>query len=155
VQTLLAQRTGARVHWNQGGREDAEVERVVRDLWGRELTAESATQIALLNNPRLQAKYESLGVAQADLVQAGLLRNPVLSGALHFPIQGTVAGTQSGGVTGWDVNLLAEFIDLFMLPLRKRYASAELERVKLEVADSILDTAAQVKVAFYTAQAEQ
>src|SRR5262245_40123066 len=75
VQTLLAQRTGARVHWNQGGPEDAKVERLVRELWAHELTAESATQIALLNNPRLQARYESLGVAQADLVQAGLLRN--------------------------------------------------------------------------------
>ena len=32
--------------------------------------------------------YADLGVAQADLVQAGLLRNPVFDGIIRFPVSG-------------------------------------------------------------------
>ncbi|MGE3182192.1 MAG: RND transporter, partial [Phycisphaerae bacterium] len=48
----------------------------VRALLAAPLTADSAVQIALLNNQRLQADLAMLGIAQADLVQAGLFKNP-------------------------------------------------------------------------------
>ena len=61
---------GHRIHWNQGTDADAQVAAVVDDLLSTALTADSTVQIALLNNPSLQATYASLGVAQAELVQA-------------------------------------------------------------------------------------
>jgi len=45
-------------------------------------------QIALLNNKDLQATYEDLSIAQADLVQAGLLQNPVFGASLALPVAG-------------------------------------------------------------------
>ena len=39
----------------------------------------SAVQVALLNNRGLQATYAELGIAEADVVQAGRLRNPGFS----------------------------------------------------------------------------
>ena len=36
----------------------------------------AAVQVALLNNRGLQAVYAELGIAEADLVQAGRMRNP-------------------------------------------------------------------------------
>ena len=48
-------------------------------LLAQPLTADSAVEIALLNNPGLQAKLAELGIAEADLVQAGRLRNPVFA----------------------------------------------------------------------------
>jgi outer membrane protein, heavy metal efflux system len=47
------------------------------------LTETEAIEIALWNNTGFQESLADLGVARADLVQAGLLRNPVLS--LLFP----------------------------------------------------------------------
>jgi cobalt-zinc-cadmium efflux system outer membrane protein len=44
--------------------------------------------VAMLNNRDLQAIYSDLGLAQADLVQAGLFRNPILDAAVLFPLSG-------------------------------------------------------------------
>lgn len=43
------------------------------------LTQEEAVAAALWNSPSFQATLADLGIARADLVEAGLLRNPVLS----------------------------------------------------------------------------
>jgi cobalt-zinc-cadmium efflux system outer membrane protein len=48
------------------------------------LTSEEAVAIALWNSPSFQATLADLGLARADVVEAGLLRNPVLS--LLFPV---------------------------------------------------------------------
>lgn len=47
------------------------------------LTSEEAVSIALWNSPSFQATLADLGIARADVVEAGLLRNPVFS--LLFP----------------------------------------------------------------------
>jgi cobalt-zinc-cadmium efflux system outer membrane protein len=47
------------------------------------VTAEEAVAIALWNSPSFQATLADLGIARADLVEAGLFRNPVFS--LLFP----------------------------------------------------------------------
>lgn len=142
-------RSGKKVRWEQGGDDDKEADKAIDRLLAQELTADAAVQVALLGNPALQAKLEELAIAQADLVQAGLLKNPVFS----------------VGRTAWeaehiDPNLFAtveqDFLDILTMPLRKRVAAAELEATKLEVGDHVLELAAEVREAFYSAQgAEQ
>ena len=51
---------------------------------GDGLTQDEAVAIALWNNPDFQVQLANLGFAKADLVEAGLLQNPVLS--LLFPL---------------------------------------------------------------------
>jgi cobalt-zinc-cadmium efflux system outer membrane protein len=51
---------------------------------GDGLTSDEAVAIALWNSPSFQATLADLGIARADVVEAGLLRNPVLS--LLFPL---------------------------------------------------------------------
>lgn len=48
------------------------------------LTSQEAVSIALWNSPSFQATLAELGLARADLVEAGLLRNPVFS--FLFPV---------------------------------------------------------------------
>lgn len=48
------------------------------------MTADEAVAAALWNSPAFEASLTDLGLARADLVEAGLLRNPVLS--LLFPV---------------------------------------------------------------------
>src|SRR6266581_2529481 len=136
-------RTGKRVQWNRGTAEDAQAQAAVASLLSRPLTADSAVQIALLNNRNLQATYEDLGIAQADLVEAGLLRNPIFTFERRLPGQALEA------------DLLKEFIDILLLPLRKRIAAAQFEAAKLRVGHEILSVVAEVRAAFYEHQGDQ
>ena len=79
VSNAIWSRTGERVQWNRGTPQDAEAEAHVRSVLKRSLTANSAVQVALLNNHELQATYEEIGIAQADVIETGLLRNPLFS----------------------------------------------------------------------------
>src|SRR6266571_4113108 len=136
-------RTGKRVQWNRGSAKDAEAQAAVASLLGRPLTAGSAVQVTLLNNHKLQATYEELGIAQADLVEAGLLRNPIFTFERRFPGQAL------------EMDVLKEFIDILLLPLRKRIAAAQFEAAKLRVGHEILNLAGEVRAAFYEHQGDQ
>jgi len=66
VKSLVGQRVDYRLYWNRETEADREVEKAVAELLKNELTPEAAVQVALLNNPNLQALYEDLGITQAD-----------------------------------------------------------------------------------------
>jgi cobalt-zinc-cadmium efflux system outer membrane protein len=148
VQKAIAGRIDRQVEWDQGTEQDAHVRQSVERLLSGELGLEAAVQIALLNNPTLQATYEDLGVAQADLVQAGLLRNPVFSGFARFP-------RGSPSQTNLEFDVAQEFVGLLFLPARRRVAGANFEARKLHVIDAVLDLAAQVKAEYFGLQASQ
>jgi cobalt-zinc-cadmium efflux system outer membrane protein len=137
-------RTGRRIFWNQGGAADEAVSRRVHDLLARDLTVDAAIQIALFNNKDLQAIYEDLSIAQADLVQAGLLQNPTFSGGITVPIAGLDVAT------GFDLGVAQDFLALFAMSARKKVAGAELEAAKLRVGDAVLRTTFDVQAAYYT-----
>lgn len=143
IQSTIHSRLNADIHWNQNSAEDAAVGASITSLLQQSLTADSAVQIALLNNPKLQATYESLGIAQADLVQAGLLKNPVLSFDIRFP------GRPHYPV---DLNIEQEFLDLFLLPLRQKIATTQFDQTQLQVTDSVLRHALDTRAAYYKLQ---
>jgi len=151
VQNIIEQRIGRRVHWNQGTSEDAAVVDVVRSMLQQELTIDEAVQIALLNNRSLLATYEELGIAQADLVQAGLLRNPTFGASFRFPDK-TVGGHRS---TNTEFSVVQDFLDLLVRPLRKKVAATQFEQTKLRVGNAVLNLAAEVRSFYYTLQADE
>lgn len=147
VSMLVEERGGLKVFWNNGTDLDKEAAEKLGSLLKNKLTADEAVQIALLNNRSLQAVYSDLGVAQADLVQAGLLNNPIFDAAIKFP--------NSGGQSNLELSAVWNFLDIFYLPLRKRVAAARFEEVKLRVTGAVLDFSGQVRSAFYTHQANE
>ena len=141
-------RTGQQVRWMRDDAERGEIEKAVETLLQTNLTAESCASIALLNNPTLQAEFESIGISQADLAQASRLRNPEYSGFYRLPAHGlTVLNTEN--------SLAQDFLDLLMLPTRKKIAARNLESTKLRVAHEVLRRSPEVQAAFYTLQAHQ
>ena len=64
-----------------------------------------AAVIAAINNPVLRAERDRMGIAGAQLLQAGILPNPVFDGSMDFPTggidQGTVAAYGVGAV--WNI----------------------------------------------------
>ena len=76
VHSDVLARANARAVWRQGGPEDRAVDDAIAALLARPLLPEDAVQIALFGNSGLQATFEDLGIAQAEVVTAGQLRNP-------------------------------------------------------------------------------
>jgi cobalt-zinc-cadmium efflux system outer membrane protein len=148
VQHLVSDRTGQIVRWDRQSVEDKEVGQAVRKILAGELTVDKAVQVALLNNHHLQATFEDLGVAQADLVQAGLLKNPVFDLGVRFP-------TTPRSRTYVDVSVAEDFMNVFFIPARRRLAEAQFERVKSQVTGEVLTLAADTKSAFYSYQASE
>ena len=142
VKGLVGQRMDYRLHWNQGTEADAEVEKMIAGMLENELAPDAVVQIALLNNPRLQAIYEELGVTQADVVEAGLLENPVFFGQARFP-------DRYPRMTNLEFGITQNFLNLLMLPARKKLAAIQFERVKLRVADEVIALAAEVQKSYY------
>jgi outer membrane protein, heavy metal efflux system len=148
VAQIVQERIAKRVHWNQGGAEDEQVRSSIELLLTSDLQLDAAVQIALLNNPQIQASFEELGIAQADLVQAGLFQNPIFSGIVRVPVKSSYA-------TNTEFSITQSFLELFLIPLRKKVAATELEQAHLRVANMVLDLAFDVRETYYRLQAEQ
>jgi cobalt-zinc-cadmium efflux system outer membrane protein len=145
VQGMLDGRIDQKPRWNRDGEDDRAAADAIDDLLKEPLTADAAVQVALLGNRGLQASYGELGVAQTDLVQAGLLRNPAFSaGRIRSPELVTTS-----------LGVAFDFLGILLRPRAKQVEAARFEAVKLRVADEVLRTAADVRVAYYRTLASQ
>lgn len=135
----VQERTGQRARWYQDDPLEREIDDAVKQLLERELTPDSAAQIALLNNRALQARFEEIGVARANLVQATLFANPSISGEVLFPI--TADETQLG------VGIELDFLSTVFRPARRDLALAQLGATQLEVAGAAIDLAFEARAA--------
>lgn len=140
--SAIESRVGYRAVWRTGGPEDAQVDDAIEKLLAKELTIDGAVLLALLNDRNLQAEYEELGVAQADLVQAGLLRNPTLAGAWRFPLD-------PHHLAGIEADLVQDFLGIFTLGAKKRIAGAALEAAKARVGHAVITHVYEVKKHWY------
>lgn len=148
VSCIVAERIDSQVEWRKGYFQDERVQSFIQNLLKSELTADSAIQIALLNNPRIQATFEELGIAQADLVEAGLLSNPVFEVEIRYP-------HTKGLKTNIEYLLTTSLLDLFLIPLRTKLATTEFEQAKLKVSNEILNLAFDVRETYYELVAER
>ncbi|MFS2117823.1 TolC family protein, partial [Herbaspirillum frisingense] len=104
-------------------------------------SADDAVQIALINNPELQAAFAELGVAEADLVQAGRLPNPGFS----------FARTHAGDDIKIERSLSLGLMRLLTMPATARIEQRRFEQVRLSLAARVLALAAQTRQAYYQA----
>ncbi|MET0556788.1 MAG: TolC family protein [Vicinamibacteria bacterium] len=148
VQRAVRAGSAAEARWARTPDEAASVDAAVDRLLAEPLTPESAVAVALVASPSLQATFEELGVAQADLAQAGRLANPEAGALLRFPHGG-------GGGRNLELSLVADLFDLLARPLRAGVAEAQLEQTKLRIAHEVLGLAAEVREAFVTLQAAE
>ncbi|MDM5177295.1 TolC family protein [Massilia sp. DJPM01] len=143
VRQLAQQRTSDTIPSTAPGA--ASVERQVGALLAKPLSAEDAVTVALLNNRSLQAGYAELGIAEADLVQAGRIANPVFSfGRL----------TSHDGVE-IERKLMLPVIGLLTMPLTTRLERRRYEQAQLRAAGDVLRTADATRRAWYGAVAAQ
>jgi outer membrane protein TolC len=115
----------------------------VQAMLAKPLGMDDAVKVAVLANPGLQASYWKVGIAQADVAQAGRLPNPVLD-FKHVSHGGDVAIERT-----FTVNL----VRLLTMPLASRLEARRFEQVKLEVAREIEQHARDTRIAWVEAVA--
>ena len=145
VQALVGARMPQEISWRQSEQERLAHQARVTDQLKSPLTLDAALRIALVNNPRLQASYEKLGMDYGELVQAGLPVNPVYSFSL---------ASSSVGI-GREFSVVQDFLSLLTLAPRKRLASALFEETKLSTAQQVLQLVTEVKKAYVIAGVNQ
>ena len=138
VSTLADVRTGAPAALaDQGGEEK------LASLLAQPLDADSAVRIALMNNHGMKVALAQLGASEADLVQAGRLRNPGLSfGRSH--------GSHGNEI---DRSVSFDLAGLLTMPMRVNIERGRFEQAKLQAASSAVQLAADTRRAYFTAVA--
>lgn len=106
-----------------------------------ELTSEKAVELALTHNLSLITQAESLPIAQANLIQAGLLPNPNIgqSGAFYFPLSG------QGGYTAFDLFVSTTINDFWTLPRKVAIAKAQRFQAGIDVSTAAFNLAQQTQ----------
>jgi outer membrane protein TolC len=107
------------------------------------LTADRAVQIALLNNRGLQAAYNALGLAEADMVQASLPPNPT------FKLERLASSAE----IEIERRLVANILALATLPARATIAADRFHQAQLRAAEETLRVALDARRAYYRAVA--
>jgi outer membrane protein TolC len=117
----------------------------VERLLKRPVTADTAVQIALLNNRGLQAAYNELGIADAVKVQQSLPPNPSLS----------IMRITSSAETEIERQIVTSVLALATLPVRSEIAADRFRQAQLLAALETFRVAAEARRAFYRAVAAQ
>jgi outer membrane protein TolC len=107
------------------------------------LGMDDAVKVAVLAHPGLQASYWKVGIAQADLAQAGRLANPVL-GFKH---------TAGGGDVIIERTFTVNLVKLLTMPLASTLEARRFEQVRLDVAREIEQHARATRIAWVEAVA--
>lgn len=108
------------------------------------LDVDTAVTVALLGAPSLQASFARLGIAEADFVQAGRLRNPVLT---WMKVDNDHGDSKREGV------LLFDLGSLLLMPLAREAEARRFEVARLSAAADVARVALEAKTAWYEAVA--
>ena len=124
VSALAQERTGQAVQFNKTDADASAARAKVSELLKQPLSPDAAVNIALLNNQGLQASLSELGVAEADLVQAGRMRNPGFS----------FSRLRGGEDIEIDRSIMFDIVGLLTIPFRSGIEQRRLEQTKQQAA---------------------
>src|SRR5262245_54474377 len=131
--------------WIRNDQDAAQARQSVERLLAAPLTTQAAVQVALLNNRGLQATYAELGIAEADLVQAGRLRNPGFS----------FTRLQRADEIEIERTFMFDILGLITMPIRTDLERRRFELTKSRVAADVVRVAADTRRAWYRAVSAQ
>jgi outer membrane protein TolC len=145
VQRAVSERTGLEAKWLRSADKANSVKGRVKELLAQPLTAEAAVQIALLNNPGLQASYADMGIAEADLVQASRWRGPTFS----------FARLRRGDDTEFERSVFFDILGLISIPLSTKIERRRFESAQARAAGEALKLALDTRKAFFSSVAAE
>ncbi len=125
VDAIVQERAGLTVQRIQTEQDAVRASDEVDRLLAQALDADAAVKIALLNNRGLQASLAELGIAEADLVQAGRLRNPGF----------TFGRFTQGDGREYERSLLFDVMALLTMPKRTEIERRRFDETQLRIAN--------------------
>ncbi|OYW55420.1 MAG: copper resistance protein [Hyphomicrobium sp. 32-62-53] len=115
----------------------------VAELLSRTMTADTAVQIALLNNRGLQAAYNELGISEAMMVEASLPPSPAI----------TLSRLVQPSSIELEAQILQNVLSLLTLPRRREIAEDRFFQAQKRAVEATLRVAADSRRAYYRAVA--
>lgn len=131
------------IAWPKSQDEHSAISQRVAELRKQKLDVESAVQIALLNNKGLQASFYELGIAEAEVVQAGRLPNPKFS----------MFWARNGGDYKIEQALTFNIFSLITMPRIKEIEKRRFELTKQKSAYEVVRLAYETRQAYFNALA--
>lgn len=146
VSALVQDRSDQQPVWLRSDAQRAKQQQTVQSILAQPLSADDAVRVAFINNPSLQKLLTDLGIAEADLVQAGRLRNPSISYLKLTPVSDE-----------YDIEriILFDVMSLLTMPMRTAIERQQFQQAKLQAATDILDVAAKTRKAYFSAIAAE
>jgi outer membrane protein TolC len=145
VEQAVSERVGAQTRWVRSEDEAGPVRLRVKELLAKPLRAEDAVQVALLNNPGLQASYAAVGIAEAELVQASRWSGPRLS----------FARLRRGDETEYERSVFFDVLGLITIPLSVRAEDKHFQAARHRAAGEALRVALDTRKAWFQAVGAQ
>ena len=145
VEQTVAERGGGDAKWVRSAEDASSIDARVQELLAMPLSAEAAVQIALLNNPGLQARYAELGIAEADLVQASRWSGPKLG----------FARLTRGDEIERETSVFFDVLGLLSIPLSTKAQGKRFAAAQHRAAEEALNLALRARKAWFGAVAAQ
>jgi len=143
VKTATQRHIKQEIAWPKTEPERAQLASRVDELLQQRMDVEGAVQIALLNNRGLQATFSELGIAEADVVQAGRLPNPRFS-MLYARNDGDYKIEQA-----FTFNIFS----LLTMPIIREIEGRRFEQTKQAIALDVLRLAHRTRLSYFDAVA--
>ena len=135
IQSATQSRIQKDVVWSRDEAARSQTQARIDALLAKPLSAEDAVQIALLNNPGLQAAFNTLGIAEADWVGARRLPNPALS----------IGRLTQGAEVEWDRAVSLDLMRLLTMPMRAGIEERLFEQTRQRLLLDVLRLAADTR----------
>jgi cobalt-zinc-cadmium efflux system outer membrane protein len=144
VDREVERRAGARPTWRDNA--DPRVPAAIAELLQKPIDRDAAVRIALATNRRLQAQYDELGIAAAEVASATVLR------PLEVDIETKLIG---GSVEEIEVDVTQDILDLLQIGQRRGIANADLAAARARAVAATVLLVAQVEMAYVDIVAAQ
>lgn len=149
IQDVAKKNLDKELRWVKTQEQRDHVGEQIKPLLAKPLSVDDAVQIALLNNRGLQGTYSELGIAEANLVQAGRIHNP------GFSFQRVTKSGAGGTVVDIEREFLFDIFSLITIPARTAIEQRRFEQTKLSVSREVLRVAADTRRAYFNAVAAE
>jgi outer membrane protein TolC len=143
IQTATRSHLQKDVVWARDDASRSQTQARIDALLTQPLSADAAVQIALLNNPGLQAAFNTLGIAEADRVAAQRLPNPGFS----------IGRMTRGSEVEWERSLHLNLARLLTMPMRIEIEQRLFEQTRRGLVLEVLRLAAETRRAWVAAVA--
>jgi outer membrane protein TolC len=141
VRERVGAATGVELRADRSAEDREAIERRVRERLSVPLSADAAVEIALINHRGLQAEFAALGLAEADLVEAGRLPNP------GFSFGKSRRGDEREIERSWHISLGR----ILAMPLARQVEQRRFEQAQSTATERVIAHAAQARKAYWQA----